>query len=196
MTTTTAALDAFFDVIDTPVGPLFIGGSQRGIHRLDFLPDERPSAGAEQGHRVREFEWSRACLERETGLPAVHDPHRASEAARQMREYFTGDRVTFDLPLAPHGSEFQRRVWAALLEIPPGETRSYGWVAERIGRPSASRAVGAANGQNPIVIVVPCHRVVGANGTLTGYGGGLDRKRWLLEHETSSLPLFASASRS
>src|SRR5690606_32352939 len=101
-------------------------------------------------------------LERETGLPAVHDPERAAGAARQMREYFAGTRVAFDLPLAPHGSEFQRAVWDTLMDIPPGETRSYGWVAARIGRPSASRAVGAANGQNPIVIVVPCHRVVGA----------------------------------
>lgn len=185
--------DAFFDVIDTPVGPLFIGGSHAGIHRLDFLPDERPSAPAEQGHRVRAFEWSRQRLEREAGLPTSHDPARAADAARQLREYFEGARTTFDLPLAAHGSEFQRRVWATLMEIPAGETRSYGWVAERIGRPSASRAVGAANGQNPIVIVVPCHRVVGANGTLTGYGGGLQRKRWLLEHETSSLPLFAAS---
>src|SRR5690606_26543840 len=125
--------------------------------------------------------------------PTSHDPARAADAARQLREYFEGARTTFDLPLAAHGSEFQRRVWATLMEIPAGETRSYGWVAERIGRPSASRAVGAANGQNPIVIVVPCHRVVGANGTLTGYGGGLQRKRWLLEHETASLPLFAAS---
>ncbi|MCK9485917.1 MAG: methylated-DNA--[protein]-cysteine S-methyltransferase [Dehalococcoidia bacterium] len=189
-----ALASAFFHVIETPVGALFIGGSERGIHRLDFLPDARRSAGSE-GHRVRELERSRERLERETGLPAAHDPERAGEAARQMREYFAGTRVTFDLPLAPHGSEFQRKVWATLMEIAPGETRSYGWVAGRIGQPSASRAVGAANGQNPIVIVVPCHRVVGANGTLTGYGGGLHRKRWLLEHETSSLPLFASAGR-
>ena len=183
------AADAYFNVIDTPVGPLFIGGSGRGLHHLDFLP----SGPAETGRMVRGVDASIARLEREQGLPVVHDADRAEDAARQLREYFAGERVTFDLPLAPHGSEFQRRVWEILLEIPAGETRSYGWVAQRLGRPTASRAVGAANGQNPLVIVVPCHRVVGANGTLTGYGGGLDRKRWLLEHETSSLPLFAAA---
>lgn len=179
----------FYDTIDTPVGPLFVGGSDEGIHRLDFLPE----AGRD-GNRVREFAWSLARLEGITGGTPDRDPDRASEASRQLREYFAGERTVFDLPLAPRGTEFQRRVWSALLEIPAGATCFYGEIAARVGRPSASRAVGAANGQNPLVVVVPCHRVVGANGTLTGYGGGLDRKRWLLEHETSALPLFAAAS--
>ncbi len=186
------ASDAYYDIIESPVGPIFLGGSSRGLHHVGFLPEAERSV---EGRMVRDVAWSVARLERDTGLPARRDAERASEAARQLGEYFAGERVAFDLPLVPYGSEFQRRVWGILTEIPPGETRSYGWVAQRLGQPSASRAVGAANGQNPLAIVVPCHRVVGANGTLTGYGGGLDRKRWLLEHETSSLPLFATAAR-
>ena len=111
-------------------------------------------------------------------------------AAGQLREYFAGHRRDFDLPLAPHGTGFQQRVWTALLAIPFGQTRSYGQVAAAIGRPAASRAVGAANGRNPIAIIVPCHRVIGSSGQLTGYGGGLPAKRWLLAHEgAATLPL-------
>jgi len=181
---------AFWDTVETPVGALFIGGSVHGIHRLDFL--DEPTG--ERANRIRDLDWSIAQLASDAGMPAMRDPVRAAEVARQMREYFAGERTVFDLTLAPRGTEFQLRVWAALLEIPAGQTWSYGQLAAHIGRPSASRAVGAANGNNPLVVVVPCHRVVGANGTLTGYGGGLSRKRWLLEHETNSLPLFASVS--
>jgi len=109
----------------------------------------------------------------------------------QLDEYFAGERRGFDVPLDPIGSGFQRRVWAALLAIPYGETRSYGETATTIGLPTAARAVGLANGRNPISIIVPCHRVVGANGSLTGYGGGLDAKRWLLSHELNRAGLFA-----
>jgi len=118
------------------------------------------------------------------------EPFRA--AADQLDSYFAGELMTFDLPLAPLGSEFQQRVWAALQEIPYGETESYGQLAERIGSPGAARAVGLANGKNPIGIVIPCHRVVGSDGSLTGYGGGLDRKRQLLdlELEVSGTALF------
>jgi len=105
------------------------------------------------------------------------------EARAQLDQYFAGRRRTFDLPLAPRGTAFQRAVWAALLDIPFGETRSYGGLARSLGRPSAARAVGAANGANPLPIVVPCHRVIGADGSLTGYAGGEERKRWLLRHE-------------
>ena len=105
------------------------------------------------------------------------------EAVRQLREYFAGTRREFDLPLRLQGTEFQQRVWHALTEIPYGETWSYGQLARRIGNKNASRAVGLANGSNPISILVPCHRVIGADGSLTGYGGGLERKRWLLAHE-------------
>ncbi len=118
------------------------------------------------------------------GAPATFGTNRVLErAAQQLAEYFAGKRREFDLPLAPKGTGFQERAWRALLAIPYGETRTYGEQARAIGRPAASRAVGAANGKNPIAIIIPCHRVIGANGTLTGYGGGLPLKRWLLEHE-------------
>ena len=103
--------------------------------------------------------------------------------AKQLDEYFAGKRRDFDLELAPRGTGFQEMVWRALVKIPFGETWSYGELAKTIGRPSASRAVGAANGKNPIAIIVPCHRVIGADGSLTGYGGGLPTKKWLLAHE-------------
>ena len=105
------------------------------------------------------------------------------DAVAQLESYFAGERTDFDLPLHPHGTDFQLRVWAALREIPYGQTISYGELARRVGNPSASRAVGLANGRNPISIVVPCHRVIGADGSLTGYGGGMERKRTLLDLE-------------
>ena len=115
----------------------------------------------------------------------VNDPTIAplAEAVRQLTEYFSGKRREFDLPLRLQGTAFQQRVWRELTEIPYGETWSYGQLAKRINKPSASRAVGLANGRNPISILVPCHRVIGADGSLTGYGGGLERKQWLLAHE-------------
>ncbi len=113
-----------------------------------------------------------------------------AETSRQLGEYFAGTRRRFDLPLRWHGTVFQTRVWQALIEIPYGTTWSYGQLAKRLGNPNASRAVGLANGSNPISILVPCHRVIGADGSLTGYGGGLERKRWLLEHEGALSPCF------
>lgn len=109
-------------------------------------------------------------------------------AMQQLEEYFAGKRRDFDVPLRLHGTEFQQRVWKTLLEIAHGDTWSYGQMARRIEKPTASRAVGLANGSNPISIIVPCHRVIGANGSLTGYGGGLERKQWLLAHEGWSAP--------
>ncbi|MBR1560173.1 MAG: methylated-DNA--[Clostridia bacterium] len=106
-----------------------------------------------------------------------------ADAEAQVREYFAGTRRTFDLPLSLSGSDFQRRVWHALMDIPFGETRSYGDVAAALGNPGAARAVGMANNKNPVLIVVPCHRVVGSSGRLMGYAGGLERKRYLLELE-------------
>ena len=106
------------------------------------------------------------------------------EAERELGEYFAGTRREFDLPLAPHGTAFQQAVWQALREIPYGESRSYGSVAAAIGKPKAVRAVGMANHRNPLSIFIPCHRVIGADGSLTGYGGGLDKKRFLLELES------------
>jgi methylated-DNA-[protein]-cysteine S-methyltransferase len=112
-------------------------------------------------------------------------------AKRQLAEYFAGKRTTFDLPLAADGTPFEHRVWALLRAIPYGTTTSYGELARQLGDPKEARAVGAANGKNPIPIIVPCHRVVGSNGDLTGFGGGLERKRWLLEHEGALLRLGA-----
>ncbi|WP_211358275.1 methylated-DNA--[protein]-cysteine S-methyltransferase [Amycolatopsis cihanbeyliensis] len=111
------------------------------------------------------------------------DPRPFGEAGRQLAEYFAGQRTEFDLPLALSGTPFQRTVWSALREIPCGETATYGELAERIGRPTAARAVGLANGKNPIGVIVPCHRLLGSSGELTGYGGGIERKRYLLELE-------------
>lgn len=113
---------------------------------------------------------------------------RAFEAVLgQLDDYFSGRLTDFDVPMSMRGTEFQRSVWAGLSTIPYGDTWSYAQLAGKIGRPRACRAVGLANGRNPIGIIVPCHRVIGANGSLTGYGGGLDRKRWLLDHETRTL---------
>ncbi|MBF4191094.1 methylated-DNA--protein-cysteine methyltransferase [Mycolicibacterium phlei] len=124
----------------------------------------------------------------------IPDERAFPEAVEQLEAYFAGELSEFDLELELVGTDFQRRVWAALLTIPYGETRSYGEIARQIGAPGASRAVGLANGHNPISIIVPCHRVIGANGSLTGYGGGLERKRLLLDMEkrrvSSALTLF------
>lgn len=117
------------------------------------------------------------------GDRCVEDPTAFDEVKRQLDEYFAGRRTSFEIPFELDGSPFQRQVWQALTEIPFGETISYGELARRVGRPGAARAVGAANGRNPVSVVVPCHRVIGADGTLTGYGWGNDRKAWLLRHE-------------
>ena len=123
----------------------------------------------------------------------AHASRVLDAAATQIAEYFAGARRDFDLPLAPHGTKFQQLVWAQLLKIPFGETRSYGELARAIGRPAASRAVGAANGKNPLAIVVPCHRVVGASGALIGYAGGMAAKRWLLDHERATVGSWAGS---
>lgn len=122
--------------------------------------------------------FGRRSLEGEEGLTALLE-----RASRQLEEYFAGKRKQFDLPLSLRGTEFQRQVWAALRDIPYGETRNYGQIAQAVGRPKAVRAVGMANHRNPISIIVPCHRVVGADGSLTGYGGGLENKKFLLALE-------------
>ena len=111
------------------------------------------------------------------------DDAALADAVQQLQQYFAGTRQQFDLPLSPQGTAFQQRVWQALQAIPYGETRSYGVQAQMLGNAKAVRAVGLANGRNPIGIVIPCHRVIGANGALTGYAGGLPRKQWLLAHE-------------
>jgi methylated-DNA-[protein]-cysteine S-methyltransferase len=153
-------------VTDSPVGPLTLVAAAGALVGLAMSVQRHPPAPGWLGE-----------------LADDQDSEPLAEASRQLTEYFDGERTEFDLPLAMEGTPFQRRVWAALLEIPYGQTVSYGQLADRIGQPSASRAVGLANGRNPIGIIVPCHRVVGADGSLTGYGGGIDRKRYLLAHE-------------
>ena len=122
----------------------------------------------------------------------THSPDSLRDATTQLTDFFRGSRTTFNLPLAPRGTDFQQRVWKLLLSIPFGETWSYRALAVALGDPNASRAVGLANGRNPISIIIPCHRVIGSAGSLTGYGGGLPRKKWLLEfeaaHAHSALP--------
>jgi len=150
---------------ETPIGRMRVVGDSERVDRVD-LPK---SAGCRP-----DPSWKEA-----RGKP----PAALGEARRQLTEYFAGSRRAFDLPLAAGGTPFQQRVWDALRRIPYGETISYGELARRIGKPTASRAVGAANGRNPIAIVVPCHRVIGADGTLIGYGGGLPVKEALLALE-------------
>ncbi len=120
-------------------------------------------------------------------LDARRDKGAFADEIRQLDEYFAGERTRFDLRLAPRGTPFQERVWKALVAIPFGRTASYGEIAHAIGNPTASRAVGAANGKNPIAIIVPCHRIIGSSGSLVGYAGGLPRKKWLLAHERNYL---------
>jgi methylated-DNA-[protein]-cysteine S-methyltransferase len=166
MTTRTTAGQRSHAVTDSPIGPLTLiaqDGRLAGVH-METTRYE-PDAGARG-----------ACVAIES------DPVLAA-AASQLDAYFRGELTGFDLPLSLDGTQFQRCVWAALQSIPYGETISYGELARRIGQPSASRAVGLANGRNPVAIVVPCHRVIGADGSLTGYGGGMDRKRFLLALE-------------
>lgn len=161
--------------LPTPVGELTLVASDTALLAVHF-PSARMSGG--EVHSVA------SGAERGSPANAV-----LAQAQHQLSEYFARTRTTFDLPLAPVGSSFQLRVWDALRAIPYGTTVSYSEIARRLGDVRATRAVGAANGQNPIPIVVPCHRVVGAHGELTGFGGGVDRKRWLLEHEGALLTL-------
>jgi methylated-DNA-[protein]-cysteine S-methyltransferase len=158
-----------YTYLETPIGTLLVAGDDDAVRRIDF-----PKNGKA---RAPEQEWTESAR----GPVGI--------AVKQLREYFAGRRAEFDLPLAPEGTEFQRSVWRNLQDIPYGETISYGELAKRVGNPKASRAVGAANGQNPIPIVIPCHRVIGANGKLTGFGGGLPTKEALLALETKQLRL-------
>jgi len=151
----------------TPIGPLTLVADGDELVGVYMQTHQHAPAAADFGERIDD------------------DPVLA-ETARQLREYFAGEREEFDLPLRPEGTAFQQRVWRALRDIPYGRTWSYGELARHIGSPTSSRAVGLANGRNPISIVIPCHRVIGANGSMTGYGGGIARKQWLLAHEKSA----------
>jgi len=155
--------------VDTPIGRIVIEGDEEAVTGL-YFPNHK-------------------------GWTASEDRVRPSDEAfrgvrSQLEEYFAGERQVFDVPLRFAGTPFQEQVWRALREIPYGRTITYSELARRVGRPSASRAVGAANGRNPLSILVPCHRVVGAEGRLTGYAGGLERKRWLLDWERARGRLF------
>ena len=163
----------YYSHIDSPVGRLLIAGDDESLRFLSFA----------SGHKAFDPhpEWQ---------------PRDAVfvEAKRQLRAYFAGELRSFELPYRLGGTEFQQRVWRALARIPYGETLSYGELARVIGAPSASRAVGAANGNNPLPVILPCHRVIGADGSLTGFGGGVETKAWLLRHEAETaaaqIPMF------
>ena len=162
--TATASPTTITTSMDSPIGELTltaVSGVLTGVHMNEQRHTPKLPAG---------------CKRDDAGLAHV---------VAQLEAYFAGSLTDFDLPMEMGGTDFQRRVWASLREIPYGETISYGELARRVGNPKASRAVGLANGRNPLAIVVPCHRVIGADGSLTGYGGGLDRKVWLLEHEAA-----------
>jgi methylated-DNA-[protein]-cysteine S-methyltransferase len=152
-----------YTTLGSPLGELLLLGTEEALQGLYMQDGRKPMRIAP--------EWQRAA-------------RPFADVATQLREYFERRRVNFDVPLTMHGTSFERLVWRALQDIPYGETASYGQIARRIGQPSAARAVGLANGRNPISVIVPCHRVIGANGALTGYGGGLKRKRILLELES------------
>ncbi len=151
-----------YTTMESPIGELLLVGDGKTLSGLYMQDGRRPKRIA--------TDWT------ESAAPFA-------DVKRQLEEYFAGNRTTFDIPLAAEGAPFEREVWHALEEIPYGETVSYGEIARRVGQPTAARAVGTANGRNPIAVIVPCHRVIGADGSLTGYGGGLERKRLLLELE-------------
>lgn len=151
-----------YTTIESPIGELLLVGDGNTLSGLYMQDGRKPKRIAPS--------WT------ESAAPFA-------DVRAQLQEYFAGERTTFDVALAPQGAPFEREVWRALEEIPYGETVSYGEIARRVGQPSAARAVGTANGRNPIAVIVPCHRVIGADGSLTGYGGGLERKRLLLELE-------------
>jgi len=161
-----------YRTIDCPIGPLTLAGHGSALTNLRMV---------DQTYEPSRAGWAL-------------DEQAFADAVDQLNAYFAGERTDFDIEIDLRGTDFQQRVWKALLTIPYAETRSYGEIAEQVGAPGAARAVGLANGHNPIAIVVPCHRVIGANGKLTGYGGGLDRKQLLLELEkrrvASNLTLF------
>ena len=156
----------WYTLLDTPFGALCIAGTTQGLTHVEFQDGERPL-------------WPRPEWQEDQGV--------LDEAREQLQAYFKGRRQRFTLPVTPEGTPFQQRVWRELQEIPWGTTTTYREIAERLGQPAAVRAVGHANGRNPIAIVIPCHRVVGANGRLTGYAGGIATKRRLLQLEGALL---------
>lgn len=169
--------------MSTPLGECIAGATERGICLFEF---------ADRGglERITARIMKRYALDVRPGSHAQLD-----QLQRQIAEYFKGDRTTFDLPLDQKGTAFERTVWKQLLQIPCGETISYGEMAACLGKPGAARAIGRANGANYIAVIVPCHRVIEANGALRGYGGGLWRKQWLLDHEKNMMRSGTSRAR-
>jgi methylated-DNA-[protein]-cysteine S-methyltransferase len=179
-------------IVPTPLGDMLALSSEAGLCALEFT-----DVDGWRGRRARGEARDRGTPTRdrmtrlERRLATWFPPHEIVDQesdmigrARQwLGDYFSGVPAPVDLPLDMRGAAFEKRVWSALLAIPPGTTTSYGAIAKRLGAPAASRAVGLANGANPIAIIVPCHRVIGSGGSLVGYGGGLDRKTWLIDHE-------------
>ena len=166
-------MTVFYEYHSTPIGKLLLAGDGDCLTLLGF-----PSGKMQKRH---EQDW-------------LKDSSPFKEVRSQLDSYFAGEREEFDLPLLPKGTQFQESVWQALTEVPYGETWSYGQLASHIGRPKASRAVGAANGLNPIPIIIPCHRVIGSSGKLTGFGGGLETKQYLLSLESRAItPGFSFA---
>ncbi|MGR8919990.1 MAG: methylated-DNA--[protein]-cysteine S-methyltransferase [Gammaproteobacteria bacterium] len=166
-------MDLLIDRIDSPIGEILVVSDGKYLRALDFADYE---------------DRMRSLLERQYGAVTLTPAHDPAGVSTRVRRYLEGDVVAVDgIAVKSAGTPFQEEVWAELRGIPPGQTTSYGEIARRLGKPGSARAVGLANGSNPIAIVVPCHRVIGADGTLTGYGGGLERKRWLLEHEGALL---------
>ena len=185
MSNSSAPLVLLVDRIHSPIGTLLVVHDAAGhLRALDFHDYES------RMRRLLKLHYG------EEGRDHVLNQTRAPLATlRALERYFSGDHAALDnIPVATAGTEFQRQVWAALRAIRPGTTLSYGALAQRLGRPRAVRALGLANGANPIGIVVPCHRVIGADSSLTGYGGGLPRKRWLLEHEGSAFKISQAQS--
>lgn len=163
-------MNAYLETVISPAGPLtFAVNADGALLFLSFLEGNYPTTIEEDL--------------RHEGYTCLADPDRTATARTQLLEYATGERQTFDLPVVLVGTEWQKAVWTALMKVPFGETRSYGDLARSLGRPQASRAVGRANGTNRIPLVIPCHRIVGADGSLTGFGGGLHLKTALLAHE-------------
>jgi methylated-DNA-[protein]-cysteine S-methyltransferase len=177
------------------MGAIAMSVQSLSIERIN-TPTGRMMILVDGEQRLRALDWEdheprmQRLLRQHYGEINLREEARPTAVVHALEAYFNGDLVGLNsLPTATNGTDFQRTVWAALRHIVPGETISYGRLAARIGQPTAVRAVGLANGANPIAIVVPCHRVIGANGALTGFGGGIDRKRWLLAHERASSPL-------
>ncbi len=182
-------MDLFLERMNSPIGVLRLVWSRAANHAALRMLDLR------DGDDLPADELFRRALERRYGDFRLEPSPAPAEIRDPLEAYFAGRIAAIDgIPVDAGGTPFQRQVWAALRRIPAGSTTTYGQLAARIGRPNACRAVGLANGSNPVAIVIPCHRVIGANGTLTGYGGGLARKRWLLDHERGGAVPLGSIS--